>query len=307
MEASRAGEHGLGFAVVAEEIGKLALVSGKSANEISEIVERSVGLVQKAILSTQEKVETLTTATMTKSEQGYSEAKNCENVFGEIAQKISEINEMVNAISIATQEQSQGISQLDLNICKLQEVADRNRLVASQSTEHAHVFEKQTKELIKINEEVKLQLPRTDQARLGHQAFLWCDDYNLGVKIMDEEHLVLVSKINKLVSSLNLEFGKKASPLVLEAFLELATYTEEHFRDEEKFMASINYPQLNSHKKIHEKLLLQVTAYGKEIKKGTLDEHKLVAFLRNWLISHIMGVDMQYAEDFKSKNKAKAA
>jgi len=305
VEASRAGEHGLGFSVVAEEIGKLALVSGKSANEISEIVEKSVSLVQKALITTKEKVTSLTAETINQSEQGYLEAKKCEDIFGQISTKISHINEMVSEISTATQEQSLGISQLDMAICKLQEVADRNRLVASQSTEHAHVFEKQTKELIKINSEITVQMPKEEQIRQGHQAFVWSDELNLGIKEMDDEHLILVSKINKLVTTLDQEYGIRASAKVLEAFVDLATYTKEHFHDEELFMESISYPQLNSHKKIHEKLLLQVSQYGEEIKKGTLDEHKLVAFLRNWLISHIMGVDMQYASEFKNGTQNK--
>lgn len=299
VEAARAGEHGRGFSIVAEEIGKLAQVSGSSADEISKIVEKSIHMVQTALKNTHQKVDSLTTVTINQSEKGYKESKSCEHVFTQIAIKITEINEMANEISVATEEQSLGITQLDHAICKLQEVADRNRLVASQSTEHAIVFEKQTRELININEDIKILIPHFGTEVQNHQAFVWTDQLMLGVGAMDDEHKVLVSKINKLVALLDSERGKKSSPLVLEAFLELARYTTEHFAHEEKFMESMDYAQVNSHKKIHEKLLLQVSRYGEEIKMGTLDEHKLVSFLRNWLISHIMGVDMQYASEFK--------
>src|SRR5690606_36951178 len=42
VEAERAGEHGRGFAVVAQEVGNLAQMSGKSAQEIAEIVKSSI-------------------------------------------------------------------------------------------------------------------------------------------------------------------------------------------------------------------------------------------------------------------------
>jgi hemerythrin len=299
VEAARAGEHGKGFAVVAEEIGKLAHVSGNSSIEISEIVERSVNSVNQALEKTKKKVEDLTSATAIRSDAGYKQAKSCETIFASINEKISEINTMVQEISTATNEQSIGVEQLDHAIGNLQEVADRNRLVASQSTEHAHSFAAQTKQLIKITEDMKFLLPKDKNKKVRLQQFIWSEKYLLGVNSMDDEHKVLVDKINFLVANLESQYEKKNKPSLMAAFNDLASYTHEHFAHEEKFMQSIQYPQLNSHKKIHEKLLDQVGKYGQQIENGTLDDQKLISFLRNWLISHIMGVDMQYAIHYK--------
>lgn len=299
VEAARAGEHGKGFAVVAEEIGKLAQVSGNSSLEISKIVDRSVTSVNQALENTKRKVEGLTSATARRSDDGYTQAKNCESIFSSINGKISEISSMVQEISTATNEQSIGVEQLDHAIGNLQEVADRNRLVASQSTEHAHSFAAQAKQLIKITEDMKFLLPKDKNKKIRLQQFIWSEKYMLGVGVMDLEHKVLVDKINFLVANLESQYEKKNKATLLEAFMDLASYTREHFAHEEKFMESIHYPQLASHKKIHEKLLDQVGKYGAEIQNGTLDDQKLISFLRNWLISHIMGVDMQYAAHYK--------
>ena len=299
VEAARAGEHGKGFAVVAEEIGKLAQVSGKSSLEISEIVTRSLSSVNLALQKTIKKVEDLTVTTASKSDAGYVEAINCESIFKSINGKISEINIMMKEISTAANEQSIGVEQLNYSITNLQEVADRNRLVASQSTEHANSFAAQTKELIKLTENMKFLLPKDKNKKIKLQHFIWNEKYMLGVNDMDDEHKVLVGKINFLVDNLETQYENINKTSLMAAFKDLASYTAEHFAHEEKFIFSINYPQASSHKKIHDKLLAQVGKYGQDIENGTLDDHKLISFLRNWLISHIMGIDMQYAAHYK--------
>lgn len=302
VESARAGENGKGFAVVAEEIGKLAQMSGRSANEIATIVDKSVFSINKAIETAKSRVEKITTEGKKQNEQSHESAKNCEFVFHNISEKIQSINAMIEEIAVATKEQSIGVNQLDLAIIKLQEMADRNRLVASQSTEHAIEFEIQTKKIMEINQMLASENQFDTYQKPRLKKFVWNDKLNLGVKEMDEEHRILVKKINFLVETIEAQYFKKDAHVLMNAFNSLASYTVEHFQDEENFMQSIGYSQLSSHKKIHEKLLTQVGAYGKMIQSGNLDDKKLISFLRNWLMSHIMGVDMQYAAYHKKES-----
>ncbi len=306
VEAARAGEHGKGFAVVAEEIGKLAKVSGSSSEEIAKIVERSIESVTHSLETTKKKVEELTSSTTEKSEEGFQQAKHCETIFLSISDKILEINSMVQEISSATEEQSLGVNHLDAAIISLQEVADRNRLVASQSTEHAHSFHDQTRELIKFSDIMASILPKKKNQQITLQKFIWNDNLSLGVGEMDDEHKVLIGKINYLVTTMEEQYVAKNKSKLLNSFRDLAAYTTEHFAHEEDFMQSIGYAQYHSHKKIHEKLLNQVRSYEAQIVNETLDDKKLISFLRNWLISHIMGVDMQYANHHKGHDRKAA-
>ncbi|MDR3559644.1 MAG: methyl-accepting chemotaxis protein, partial [Candidatus Pacebacteria bacterium] len=265
VEAARAGEAGKGFAVVAEEVGKLAKMSGGAANEISEIVERSVHVVNEAIQSTKSKIESLTRETTQKSDAGYANAKICEQVFSQMTEQIRETSTMIEQISLASSEQAQGVSQLDQSIQKFQEAADRNRLIASQGTEHSHEFKNQTGTLATLVSSCEQLLGDKLGNKKKLKKFVWTDKLELGAPEMDREHKILVEKINALVSALEQQYVVKDTALVTRAFGDLASYTTEHFGDEEQFMESIGYPQLNSHKKIHKNLLHQVGLFGETI------------------------------------------
>jgi methyl-accepting chemotaxis protein len=248
---------------------------------------------------TKNKADELILENLRKNDEGYLSTLDCETIFNEIAGKISLINETIQEISLATKEQSIGINQLDTAIIKLQEVADRNTLVASQSTEHAHEFEKQTANLAILSKEIDVVKNKNKKETPVFHKFEWNDKLVLGVKSMDDEHQVLIEKINAFISALEGQYLKKDKNLLMSTFVDLAKYTTHHFKDEEAYMESISYPQLNSHKKIHENLLNQVGQYGKQIEDGTINDKKVISFLRNWLLSHIMGVDMQYAHHHK--------
>ena len=77
--------------------------------------------------------------------------------------------------------------------------------------------------------------------------------------------------------------------------IKLAEATVAHFADEEAYMASVAFPDLKSHKLIHQKLLTDFTAHKArfdaghgELEKGFFD------FLSLWLRSHICHVDAKY-------------
>ena len=95
----------------------------------------------------------------------------------------------------------------------------------------------------------------------------------------------------------------RAGKTVLGATLaELARYTVEHFQFEEQQMAAAGYPQLENHKRLHEKLVAQVVDFQRQFEAGsvtvTLD---LMNFLSDWLVNHIKGVDRQYVPLLKGK------
>lgn len=129
---------------------------------------------------------------------------------------------------------------------------------------------------------------------MNHPKFEWSQELCIGVDMMDKQHQNLVDKINVLIEDINND-----SPNILKDFQDLGGFVVEHFEDEEKYMASIEFPNLEIHKNIHKQLLEKVGEFGQMIESGNLDKGQLVNFLKMWLKSHIMGIDMKYGEHAK--------
>ena len=111
---------------------------------------------------------------------------------------------------------------------------------------------------------------------------------------MDDEHQILIKKMNSLYDA----HARKAPKAELEKLLkDFANYTVEHFKDEEKYMESIAYKGIDSHKLIHKKLLGQVSTYVEEFGKTGALTDAFFRFLGAWLTTHIRGIDMKYGEN----------
>lgn len=98
IEAARAGQHGLGFAVVANEIGNLAEMSGRAAEEINDLLEKSTVKVDHTITNTKSKVA-----------KANDLSARCYDFFTLITERSSQLKQMINSISQATSEQSTGV------------------------------------------------------------------------------------------------------------------------------------------------------------------------------------------------------
>lgn len=144
VEAARAGEHGKGFAVVAEEVGSLAQMSGNAAKEISGMLEQSIKKVEGIVNNTREKVDGLISQGRKKVEAGSLVAKACGDVLEEVVQHVTHLNNMVEEISTASQEQSQGISEITRAINQLDHVTHSNAITSQQTASAAVQLDSQT-------------------------------------------------------------------------------------------------------------------------------------------------------------------
>jgi methyl-accepting chemotaxis protein len=112
VEAARAGEQGRGFAVVATEVRNLAGRSAAAAKEIKALIDDSVG-----------KVET-----------GSNLVADAGKTMGEVVQQVKRVNDLMAEITMASKEQSLGISQVGLAVAELDQMTQQNAAMVEQSS-----------------------------------------------------------------------------------------------------------------------------------------------------------------------------
>ena len=128
----------------------------------------------------------------------------------------------------------------------------------------------------------------------------WSDSLSLGVDEIDDQHMHLVDMANNLLLVIKL---KKPQKEIRKLITELREYTVIHFADEEAYMEKISFPELEEHRREHKKLTEQVKDYQKTLyHQGEIDPHKVLEFLKTWLINHILTMDMEIAKFLKSRS-----
>lgn len=144
IEAARAGEHGKGFAVVADEVRKLAEESKNSASQITELTT----LIQQDT----KLVETAVNVTVQNVDQGVNYIQNAQRAFDNIMGSIQEMSSQIEEVSASTEEISASTEEVSASVNEMSSAATN---AAEQSEMIAAAVEEQTATIQEITSVAK--------------------------------------------------------------------------------------------------------------------------------------------------------
>ncbi len=124
--------------------------------------------------------------------------------------------------------------------------------------------------------------------------FNFDDEFKLGIEAADIEHGKLVDMLNHTHELLREKKRDEARSYFNES---LSLYVHEHFTNEEAFLESIGFPQLEDHKKIHANFRKSFEELKPKIE--TADDVAFRQALTDayvWIINHIGKTDKKYAK-----------
>lgn len=132
IEAARAGEQGKGFAVVADEVSKLAESSKSSAKEISSLIKESSQMATKGDQLSQEGV-TVLQGIFKNSETVAELIDEVSNFSHEQADMMTEVKNVVDGITAASNEQAYGVDQVSLALVEMDKVTQSNAATSEET------------------------------------------------------------------------------------------------------------------------------------------------------------------------------
>lgn len=297
IEAARAGEAGRGFSIVADEVRKLASDSSEATSEIETLVKSIQSEIKELVILAKNGYDQV--------QSGRKITEQTNDKILDIIEKVQTTSKEVEEISTSIREQKQAVDEINQ---AMDEISNQSIEISNlsndqlMSTESIEGTLKETTQYsgslsevsdalnnlvknFKISENVEIK---------ENKAVEWSGEYSVHVKDMDSEH----QRLFDLINDLNEAMLQGQSSNVISGIIQgLIDYTEKHFNHEEVLMEKCSYPGLPEQKKAHRMFVAKIVEFKDELESGEmLLSVKIIQFLKEWLIKHIMVVDKKYSD-----------
>lgn len=139
IEAARAGEQGRGFAVVADEVRKLAERTTTATKEIAQMINEIQKETQNAVKAMVEGTDQV--------QDGTDLAKKAGCSLEEVVSVVNKVSDMISQIATAVEEQSAATEEITSNISAISKVSEEAEKKAEQSSNTCKEVETLAREL----------------------------------------------------------------------------------------------------------------------------------------------------------------
>ena len=186
VEAARAGEHGKGFAVVASEVRKLAHRSSKASTEIGVLIQTSLEHInsgrnlvndgEKGMEEMRTIIETMLNNLKSQSDSNLNgilksveemrtkietnlnnlKSQSDSNLDG-ILESVKEVSEVMENIKVASQEQAEGVDQINRAITDMDRLTQENATLVEQNTTASQHMAEEAENLQKLLNTFKVE------------------------------------------------------------------------------------------------------------------------------------------------------
>jgi hemerythrin-like metal-binding protein/putative nucleotidyltransferase with HDIG domain len=136
--------------------------------------------------------------------------------------------------------------------------------------------------------------------RMQMEPIQWSEKFSVGVIELDQQHQQLIKLLNRMISA----HGTISthSETISDILTEMTRYAQTHFKTEEMLMEAYSYPGLEEQKMQHRDFRKKTVDFCTATTQGFEQiPEALLEYLVDWLVHHILEVDMAYRSFFKDK------
>lgn len=126
---------------------------------------------------------------------------------------------------------------------------------------------------------------------------VWDENWELGIKYIDDQHKHLISLVNCISKCQILDSYEFLSDLI--------QYSSNHFNDEEDLMSSIDFPEIDDHKKEHRMFTRAMLEYSFRLNNGedkVILRDEMCEFVSKWFAYHFLQTDRNLVNFVKEEH-----